>query len=166
MPKIRSGCPGQDPAFLKDFRTNIIPCPKCGREVEFFADEKKVKCHGCHSNVFRVSPQLVEYRDGKLVFGDIEKSCLDWCGGCLDKRDYSDIRENEERIEKKKQDLEKLVATVEKNDSEVISFFIEAFRKSINHPKLIDDRIFKLLQKKTPQLFLKARNYYLNFLNS
>ena len=150
MPKIKGGCPGQDPAYLKDFKTIIIPCPRSGREVEFFSDEKQVKCPGCHSSVFKVSPQVIEYRKGKLVFGDVEKSCLDWCGGCLDKKDYSDIKENEERIEKKKKDLQKLILTIEEKDRDVVSFFIEAFRKSINHPKLIDEKIFKILQKEDP----------------
>jgi DNA-directed RNA polymerase subunit RPC12/RpoP len=165
MAKIKGGCPGQDTAFLKDFKTNIVPCPKCGHEIEFFADEIKVKCPRCSANVFKVDPQVIEYRDGRLVFSGIDKSCLDWCGGCLNKKDYQDIEENRERIEKKKEDLKELIDSVSKKERDVIDFFIEAFNKSINNPRLIDEKIFQLLQKENPGLFVRARNYYLNFIN-
>jgi len=165
MAKIKGGCPGQDTAFLKDFKTNIVPCPKCGHEIEFFADEIKVKCPRCSASVFKVNPQVIEYRDGRLVFSGINKSCLDWCGGCLNKKDYRDIEENRERIEKKKEDLKELIDSVSKKERDVIDFFIEAFNKSINNPRLIDEKIFQLLQKENPGLFVRARNYYLNFIN-
>lgn len=165
MAKLRAGCPGQNSAYLKDFRTNIVPCPGCGHEIEFFADETKVKCPECKTAVFRIDPGVIEYKDGKLLFSGEEKSCLDWCGGCLDKKDYEDIRENKKRIEKKKNDFKKLISTVDKNDDRVIHFFIEAFRKSINNPKLIDEKILEILQKKNPGLFARVRNYYLNFIN-
>jgi len=165
MAKIKGGCPGQDTAFLKDFKTNIVPCPKCGHEIEFFADEIKVKCPRCGASVFKVDPQVIEYRDGRLVFSDIDKSCLEWCGGCLNKKDYQDIEENKKRIEKKKEDLKKLINSVSKKERDVADFFIEAFNKSINNPRLIDEKIFQMLQKENPGLFLRARNYYLNFIN-
>jgi DNA-directed RNA polymerase subunit RPC12/RpoP len=165
MAKIKGGCPGQDTAFLKDFKTNIVPCPKCGHEIEFFADEIKVKCPRCGASVFKVDPQVIEYRDGRLIFSGIDKSCLEWCGGCLNKKDYQDIEENRERIEKKKEDLKELIDSVSKKERDVIDFFIEAFNKSINNPRLIDEKIFQLLQKENPGLFVRARNYYLNFIN-
>jgi len=165
MPKIKPRCPGLDTAYLKDFNTNIIPCPKCGHEIEFFSGERKVKCPSCHSSVFRIDSDLVEYKDEKLIFKTASRSCLDWCGGCLDQKDYREIEENNKRIERKKADLKKLVASVDKKDASVIKFFLEAFKKSINHPKLIDEKIFGKIQKKDPGLFIKARNYYLNFIN-
>ncbi len=165
MAKIKGGCPGQDTAFLKDFKTNIVPCPKCGHEIEFFTDEIKVKCPRCYTNVFKVNPQVIEYRNGSLVFNETKESCLDWCGQCLDKKDYKDIEENKKRIEKKKEDLKELIYSVSKKERDVINFFIEAFNKSINNPRLIDEKIFQMLQKENPDLFLRARNYYLNFIN-
>jgi len=165
MAKIGGGCPGQNTAFLKDFKTNTVPCPKCGREVEFFADERKVKCPKCHSNIFKVNPQVIKYESGKLTFSGTDKSCLDWCGGCLNKADYQDIEENNKRIEAKKEDLEELISSIDSKDKDVVDFFIEAFKKSINSPKLIDDRIFDSLSANNPDLFVRARNYYLNFLN-
>jgi DNA-directed RNA polymerase subunit RPC12/RpoP len=166
MPKFKTGCPGQNTAYLKDFNTNIIPCPKCGKEIEFFADERKVKCSKCGSSVFKINPQVMDYKDGKLIFYESEKSCLDWCGGCLEKNDYKDIQENVKRIGQKKQDIDKLISLVDKKDLEVIEFFIDSFRKSINHPALIDPGIFDILKKSKPELFIRARNYYLTFLNN
>jgi len=166
MAKIGGGCPGQNTAFLKDFKTNIVPCPRCGHEVEFFADERKVKCPRCKANIFRVNPQVIKYDNGKLTFSGTDKSCLDWCGGCLNKKDYQDIEENNKRIEAKKEDLKRLIASISPEDEGIIDFFIEAFKKSINSPKLIDDRILDSLSENDPGLFVKVRNYYLDFLNS
>ena len=165
MPKFQTGCPGQNTAYLKDFDTNQVPCPHCGNEIEFFTDERKVKCSKCGSSVFKINPQVMDYKDGKLVFFDSEKSCLDWCGGCLDKKDYMDIEKNSKRIEQKKKDIEELISIVDKKDTEVIEFFIDSFRKSINHPGLIDQKLFEILKEKKPEIFVRARNYYLNFLN-
>ena len=166
MAKIGGGCPGQNTAFLKDFKTNIVPCPGCGHEVEFFIDERKVKCPRCHNNIFKVNPQVIKYEDGELSFSSIDKSCLDWCGGCLNKRDYQDIEENNKRIEAKKDDLNKLIAGIDPEDKGIIDFFIEAFKKSINSPGLISDKIFDALAANDPDMFVRARNYYLNFLNN
>lgn len=165
MPRINKSCPGQDIAYLKDFNTNIIPCPKCGHEIEFFSGEKKVKCLKCHTSVFNLNPDIINYKNGRLSFEPVEKSCIDWCGSCLDKKDYKDMEDIKKRIELKNNDLKKLIDGVDKKDSDVIEFFIEGFKKSLNHPKLIDDKIFSIIQKKNPALFFKARNYYLNFLN-
>ena len=165
MAKIGGGCPGQNTAFLKDFKTNTVPCSRCGHEVEFFADERKVICPKCKANIFKVNPQVIKYDDGKLTFSGIDKSCLDWCGGCLNKKDYQDIEENNKRIDAKKEDLGKLIASVHPEDISVVEFLIEAFKKSINSPMLIDDKVFDALSENDPGLFVKARNYYLDFLN-
>src|SRR5450830_775842 len=166
MPKFKAGCPGQNVAYLKDFNTNMALCTKCGYEVEFFSDEKKVKCPKCHNNVFKINPEIIKDKNGKIIFSGLEKTCLDWCGGCLDKKDYQDILENNERIDRKKEDFKILIDSVDKKDSDVVEFLIEAFQKSINHTKLIDQKVFEILKRKKPDLFIKVRNYYLNFLNT
>jgi len=113
MPKISGTCPGQNPAFLKNFNTNIVPCRRCGHEVEFFADEKKVKCPGCKNSVFKVDAGAISYRDGRIIINDSSASCLDWCGGCLDAKDYRDIKENNERIKRKNEDFTKFINTID-----------------------------------------------------
>jgi len=165
MPKFKTGCPGQDTGYLKDFNTRVIPCPQCGHEVEFFADERKVKCPRCYTRVYKMDDQVVEYKSGKVVFKEPDKNCLDWCGGCLDSKDYQEIEGHKKRLEGKKKDLSELISTIDKKDKEVIDFFMEAFAKSTNSPKLIDEKVFTILRKKNPDLFAKARNYYLNFIS-
>jgi len=165
MANTGGGCSGQGTAFLKDFKANIIPCPKCGREVEFFTDEKKVICPKCGSSIFMMDPQAIEYNEGRLVFKGSGKSCFDWCGGCINKRDREDIEENKKRIKAKKEGLKMLIESVSGKDVKIINFFIEAFRKSYNTPELIDDRIFDMLSKHDPDLLVKARDCYQDFLN-
>jgi hypothetical protein len=94
---------------------------------------------------------------------DNAASCLDWCGGCLDAKDYRDIEENNERIKRKNEDFTIFINTIDKSDIDVINFFIDAFKKSINHPNLIDRKIFDLLVKENPDLFVKARHYYMDY---
>ncbi|MBM3708258.1 MAG: zinc ribbon domain-containing protein [Actinobacteria bacterium] len=166
MSVTKTGCPGQNTAYLKDFNTNIVQCTKCGRDIEFFSDERKVKCPKCHTNVFKVKPQIIDYRKGEVVFYESEKSCLDWCGACLDKKDYADILKNNERIESKKEDLKRLISSIEKKDKEAVEFLIDAFRKSINYSKLFDPKVFDILQKTKPDLFKRIRSYYTNFLDN
>jgi DNA-directed RNA polymerase subunit RPC12/RpoP len=166
MVQLKTGCPGQNVAYLKDFNTNIVQCRVCGHEIEFFSDERKVICPQCHSAVFKVKPQVIDYKGNKIKFYDSEKSCLDWCGACLDKKDYADILKNNERIEKKKADFVRLIGTVDTKDKPVIEFLIDAFRKSINHSKLFDPKVFDALQKTDPELFTRTRNYYLDFLKN
>ena len=165
MFKRAKSCPGQDTAYLKDFNTNIVPCTKCGYEIEFFSDEKKVRCPKCHSNVFKVDSDVIAYENKRFILKDDKSNCLDWCGQCLNSKDYKDLKENYKRIEIKKKDMAALIDSIDENDVEAINFFIDAFKKSINYPKLIDSRIFDILKKTNLELFIKVRNYYLNFNN-
>jgi putative nucleotidyltransferase with HDIG domain len=65
-------CPGQDQRFWKPEDIFEVHCPDCGRTVEFFKDEPKLKCRDCGCMV--VNPK-------------INLSCAEWCqyaGQCLD----------------------------------------------------------------------------------
>ena len=79
MAKTNKSCPGQDTAYLRDFNTNIVPCPKCGYEIEFFSGERKVRCSNCYTNVFNLNPDIINYKNGSLSFEPGERSCIDWC---------------------------------------------------------------------------------------
>ena len=46
MAKFISGCPGQNTAYLKDFNTYIVPCPKCGKKM-IVREGKHGKFYGC-----------------------------------------------------------------------------------------------------------------------
>ena len=41
-------CPGQD---SRNLSVSLHLCPKCGKEVEMFSDEMRVKCPQCKSSV-------------------------------------------------------------------------------------------------------------------
>jgi len=57
---MQSKCPGQDSRHLT---ISIHPCPQCGREVEMFSDEMRVKCPYCKGRV-----------EKKTV-----PTCIQWC---------------------------------------------------------------------------------------
>lgn len=57
-------CPGQDQRFWKPDDIFEIPCPHCGKSVEFFKDEPKAKCRDCGQMV--VNPK-------------IDLGCAQWC---------------------------------------------------------------------------------------
>ena len=56
-------CPGQDQRRWRPEDMTYLPCPDCGREVELFPDETKVRCSAC----------------GRAVSRERPKDCLDWC---------------------------------------------------------------------------------------
>ena len=55
-----SKCPGQD---MRKLRVSLYKCQNCGKEVEIFSDELKVKCPNC----------------GEKVYQDKIPSCIEWC---------------------------------------------------------------------------------------
>ena len=57
-------CPGQDQRFWKPEDIFEIDCPQCGKSVEFFKDEPKLKCRNCGNLV--VNPK-------------IDLGCSEWC---------------------------------------------------------------------------------------
>ena len=57
-------CPGQDQRFWKPEDIFEISCPKCGKSIEFFKDEPKLKCRNCGHLV--VNPK-------------IDLGCAEWC---------------------------------------------------------------------------------------
>jgi len=57
-------CPGQDQRFWKPEDIFEVRCPCCGRKMEFFKDEPKLKCRKC----------------GRLVVNPkIDLGCAEWC---------------------------------------------------------------------------------------
>ena len=57
-------CPGQDSRYWKKEQAYEVPCPVCGKPVEFFRDDMSRKCGGCG----------VRFRNPKIDLG-----CLKWC---------------------------------------------------------------------------------------
>lgn len=57
-------CPGQDQRFWKPEDIFEVPCSGCGKAMEFFKDEPKLKCSSCGQMV--VNPK-------------IDLGCAEWC---------------------------------------------------------------------------------------
>ncbi len=57
-------CPGQDQRFWKPEDIFEVPCPGCGKDIEFFKDEPKLKCRKCGQVV--INPK-------------IDLGCAEWC---------------------------------------------------------------------------------------
>lgn len=55
------GCPGSQNVKIPELE--IVACPNCGGEVEFFTRDIKSKCAAC----------------GQTVFREQQPSCIDWC---------------------------------------------------------------------------------------
>lgn len=79
-------CPGK--IANRNLDSVIVPCPSCGRLVEFFTDEPKRRC-----------------RCGKLLLRESLPRCADWCPAaaqCLG--EAIDLRELERRLAEIKND--------------------------------------------------------------
>ena len=79
-------CPGR--MTPRDLESVVVPCPDCGRMVEFFTDEPKRRC-----------------RCGKLLLRESLPRCAEWCLAaeqCLG--EAVDVRELKRRVEKVKND--------------------------------------------------------------
>ena len=72
-------CPGQD---MRKLRVKLYKCQNCGKEVEIFSDELKLKCPQC----------------GKYVYTEKTPSCIDWCASarqCLGEDRWWELRGEE-----------------------------------------------------------------------
>ena len=79
-------CPGRE--SLKNLDSVVVPCPDCGRLVEFFTDEPKRHC-----------------RCGRVLLREALPQCAEWCvaaAECLG--EAIDVRELERRVAKLKND--------------------------------------------------------------
>ena len=79
-------CPGKK--SLKYLDSVVVPCPDCGRLVEFFTDEAKRHC-----------------RCGRVLLREALPQCAEWClaaAQCLGQA--IDLRELERRVAEVKDD--------------------------------------------------------------
>ena len=100
-------CPGQRRVGNSP-ESEIIPCPSCKREVEFFSDEQRVHC-----------------RCGEWVFRETVPSCAKWCAAaerCLGKtrEKLQALRKNDSTPEHEKEKkllkrLQNRIADAQKN---------------------------------------------------
>ena len=79
-------CPGRQ--SLRNLDSVVVPCPDCGRLVEFFTDEPKRRC-----------------RCGRVLLRETLPQCAEWClaaAECLGPA--VDLRELSRRVAKLKND--------------------------------------------------------------
>jgi ribosomal protein S27E len=57
-------CPGQNTRYWKKGDIFDVPCPDCGRDVEFFKDDVRRNCPRCGRTI--VNPKL-------------DLACAEWC---------------------------------------------------------------------------------------
>jgi len=73
-------CPGQDQRYWKPEDIFEVECPRCGRPMEFFKDEPKLKCKQCAQVV--MNPK-------------IDLGCAEWCqyaAQCIGTAPVKDIK--------------------------------------------------------------------------
>ena len=83
---MMSKCPGK--MIPRELDSVLVPCPSCGRIVEFFTDEPKRTCRCGHTLLREALPR-----------------CAEWCPAaavCLG--EAIDVRELQRRLEKVKGD--------------------------------------------------------------
>ena len=79
-------CPGMQSLRILD--SVVVPCPDCGRLVEFFTDEPKRRC-----------------RCGRVLLRETLPQCAEWCDSaaeCLG--NVIDLRELQQRVAQVKND--------------------------------------------------------------
>jgi NADH pyrophosphatase NudC (nudix superfamily) len=78
-------CPGSSSILRPTIE--LIPCPRCGGEVEIFTDEQKAGCENCGATVFR----------------EASPSCIEWCScaeKCIGEEKYKRIIGDKNRCER------------------------------------------------------------------
>ena len=77
-----SKCPGMNSAFFKPKDVKLLTCINCGKEIEFWKDDIKLKCRSCGQTNFNPN---------------IGNTCLAWCKSAEKCLGNEDIKEWMER---------------------------------------------------------------------
>lgn len=64
---------------------------------------------------------------------------------------------------REKEKLKKLINLIEKDNIKLIQFFIEAFKKSINHPYITDPLIFEKPEDENKDIAFQLKKIYDKF---
>ena len=144
-------CPGQSTMFWRPSDIYDIPCPACGRAVEFFKTDIRRICKGCGTRI--LNPR-------------VDFSCAEWCAvakDCVGPELYGDLKEKQDLDRRREADLKALLETIDPADANVRQLFERLCRENRYADRLIDtDRLFLLKEENEP-LFSKAVLYYRGF---
>jgi hypothetical protein len=145
------GCPGQNTQFWGAEDIFDVPCPGCSQTVEFFKDDAQRRCKKC----------------GKLIFNPrMDFGCANWCPmakECLGQEKYDSLKEIAVRENKRRADLEALLASIKPEDEEIRGLFRKLYLQHKGAELLFDNKQLYALSKHDPDLFKKAVEYYAAF---
>lgn len=68
-------CPGQDSRNWKNDDIHLVPCPACGKDVEFFKDDRSRKCSNCGTRF-----KNPHFDIGCAEWCPYSKECIDFKG--------------------------------------------------------------------------------------
>jgi ribosomal protein S27E len=146
-----ASCPGQNTRFWGPQDIFDIPCPDCGRAVEFFKDDSRRTCKGCGKEIY----------NPRNSFG-----CANWCPAareCLGPEKYESLRELAQKEVQRKNDMESLLAGIPLHEAELRLLFKCLYLKQGNPDRLFDTDELRRLQEDNPELFEKVTRYYQQF---
>jgi endogenous inhibitor of DNA gyrase (YacG/DUF329 family) len=147
-------CPGQNTQFWGADDIFDVPCPGCGKGIEFFKDDAQRKCKKCGKAVF----------NPRMDFG-----CANWCPmaeECLGQEKYDSLKEIAQAEIQRRADLEALLAGIKPEDEAVKKMFKQLYLQNRGSKLLFDDKQLYMVAKEDPKLFRKATEYYTRFIKT
>ena len=144
-------CPGQNSQFWGPNDIFAIPCPDCGKGIEFFKDDAKRECPAC----------------GRLVFNPrVNAGCALWCPkaeDCLGPEQYASLTAIQETAARRKADMELLLTLVPPKEDDVRRLFKKLYIENRDPVRLIDTDRLQQVRDDDPDLFERATRYFRKF---
>lgn len=144
-------CPGQNKQFWGPDDVCEVVCPSCGYLVEFFKDELKRKCPKCKKEV--MNPKM-------------DLGCAMWCPKakeCIGPERYGYITETVKLSNRRKEDFDKLISTIDKKDEDVKKLFTKLYLENKDPKRIFDTKKLYDIKETNPDLFERATKYYSKF---
>jgi len=147
-------CPGQEFGRKPQDMVYDVPCPECGKEVEFFYDDLSRICGGCDTKIEKDDERFVK-----------DQGCAAWCQeaeSCMGPNVYAKFQEALKNVQEKRlNQLEELLQSIPNEEAEVADFFQRAFRENTDPTLLINvKRSVKPLKHQNPELYDKVTRYF------
>ena len=144
-------CPGQNTQFWGPADIFDINCSGCHGVVEFFKDDPQRKCPEC----------------GQMVFNPrVDLGCALWCpqaDECIGPERYNSLVDTAKRTEKRKQDMQRLLASIKPEDKDIRDLFKKLYLENKDNRRLIDPDRLKEVRGNNPNLFRRATEYFSRF---
>ncbi len=146
-----SKCPGQNTQYWGFDSIFEVPCPKCGRPIEFFRDEVRRRCSGC----------------GEIVFNDrMDLGCAKWCpaaASCIGAENFKAL-EFSQKIKSRREDLHLLLEQVSEGEEKTRDLFKKLYLEYDGEDRLFDKNRLYTIKEENPALFESAIKAFQSFL--